>query len=124
MLFLEFLMETGLIKSECICHKCNSQIEFSAKNSLCNNYAWIFRKSINKICGTTKTIWHGSWFTCSKLKLGEILMISFSVILGSATSEIEQMYHFSPGILADWRQFINEVILDSTENNSVVVQEE
>ncbi|GFT54149.1 hypothetical protein NPIL_453561 [Nephila pilipes] len=36
----------------------------------------------------------------------------------SATSEIGQTYHFSSATLADWREFINEVILDYIENDS------
>ncbi|GFS76729.1 DDE_Tnp_IS1595 domain-containing protein [Nephila pilipes] len=119
MLFLDFLRETGLIKSECICHKCNSPMKFAAKNSLSDGYSWICRKSTNnKVCGATKTIRHGSWFTCSKLRLGEIFMLTFEIILGSATSEIGQTYSFSSATLADWSQFINEVILDYVENNS------
>ncbi|GFT90155.1 uncharacterized protein NPIL_401611 [Nephila pilipes] len=52
----------------------------------------------------------------SKLKLGEVSMLTMQIILGSATSEIGQIYHFSSAALADWRQFINEVILDYIEN--------
>ncbi|GFU31637.1 DDE_Tnp_IS1595 domain-containing protein [Nephila pilipes] len=59
----------------------------------------------------------GSWFTCNKLKLGEIFMLPFQIILGSAASEIGQTYHFSSATLADWLQFINEVILNYIENN-------
>ncbi|GFT43232.1 DDE_Tnp_IS1595 domain-containing protein [Nephila pilipes] len=94
-------------------------MKFAAKNSLSDGYSWICRKSTNnKVCGATKTIRHGSWFTCSKLRLGEIFMLTFEIILGSATSEIGQTYSFSSATLADWRQFINEVILDYVENNS------
>ncbi|GFT70131.1 DDE_Tnp_IS1595 domain-containing protein [Nephila pilipes] len=65
-----------------------------------------------------KAIRHGSWFTCSKLKLGEISMLTMQIILGSVTSEIGQTYHFSSAALADGCQFINELILDYIENNS------
>ncbi|GFT83765.1 uncharacterized protein NPIL_207311 [Nephila pilipes] len=44
-------------------------------------------------------------------------MLTFQVIFGSATSKIEQTYFLS-ATLADWCQFINEVILDFIENNS------
>ncbi|GFT64214.1 DDE_Tnp_IS1595 domain-containing protein [Nephila pilipes] len=101
MLFLDFLKETGLIKSECIFHKSNSPMKFAAKNSLSDGYSCICRKSTNnKVCGTPKTIRHGSWFTCSKLRLGEIFMLTFETILGSATSEIGQTYSFSSATLS------------------------
>ncbi|GFT86238.1 DDE_Tnp_IS1595 domain-containing protein [Nephila pilipes] len=54
---------------------------------------------------------------CYKLRLGEIFLLTFQVLLGSATSEIGQTYRFSSKTLADWRQFINIVILDYIENN-------
>ncbi|GFS34989.1 uncharacterized protein NPIL_196131 [Nephila pilipes] len=119
MLFLEILKESGLIKFECICHKCYSPMKFAAKNSLSDGYSRNCRKSTDsKVCGTTKTILHGSWFTCSKLRLGEIFTPLFQISSDSATSEIRQTYHFSSATLADWCEFINEVILDYTENDS------
>ncbi|GFS49291.1 DDE_Tnp_IS1595 domain-containing protein [Nephila pilipes] len=109
MLFLDFLKETGLIKSECICHKCNSPMKFAAKNSISDGYSGVCRKlTDNKVCGTTKTIRRGSWFTCIKLRHEEIFMHTFEIISGSATSEIRGTYSFSAATLADWCQFINE----------------
>ncbi|GFY60309.1 DDE_Tnp_IS1595 domain-containing protein, partial [Trichonephila inaurata madagascariensis] len=114
-----FVRETRLIKSEFLCPKCNVPKTFGRKNSISDGYSWICRNSRNnKVCGSTKTIRHGSWFSCSKLKLNEIFRFTQHLIMETRTKDIKAYFYFSSDTLADWRQFVNEVILDHVETTS------
>ncbi|XP_035231364.1 uncharacterized protein LOC118203209 [Stegodyphus dumicola] len=68
-----------------------------------------------KKCRAEKSIRRGSWFACSKLNLQEIFFLTWELIKGTASSNIEEDFGFSSTTLADWRQFVNEQVLDYVE---------
>ena len=52
------------------------------------------------------------------LKLFDVLLITYEILRGTKTGRIAEEYGFSSTTLADWRQFINETILNYIEENS------
>ncbi|GFT94483.1 DDE_Tnp_IS1595 domain-containing protein [Trichonephila clavipes] len=71
-----------------------------------------------KKCRAEKSIRVGSWFSCSKLNLQEILRLTWDLITGAKTCDIERKSGFSSATLADWRRFVHEQVLDHVELTS------
>lgn len=115
-LFLEFLKETGLIMKELRCEKCYSPMKFSKDNGLSDGYIWYCDKMFDKKrCSTKKSIRKGSWFFNSKLKLEEIFLLTYEIVRGTKTTDIESEYHFNSHTLTLWRKFVNQKMLDFVE---------
>lgn len=49
------------------------------------------------------------------------MMLTFELVNGTNTSKIMKEYGFGSNTLADWRPFVNEVILDYVEENSQMI---
>lgn len=45
-------------------------------------------------------------------------MLTFEIVCGAKTYDIIQQWAFDSNTMSDWRQFINEVLLEYIENNS------
>lgn len=117
-LLIEFLFEVGLLKAA-VCKKCGSGMKQKLKKSYSDGSAYVCRKMVGgNQCNTELSIRNNSWFSKSKLKLFEILLISYEILRGTKTGRIAEEYGFASTTLADWRQFINEVILNYIEENS------
>ncbi|GFU17368.1 DDE_Tnp_IS1595 domain-containing protein [Nephila pilipes] len=118
-LFLDFLKEAGLIYSELLCEKCSVPMILTPKNSLNDGFSWICKNKRDKtVCGTTKTIRYDSWFSCSKLKMEEIFLLTYEFVIGTDTSDIEKEYSFSSATLSNWRMLVNKIIFDYMEKTS------
>ncbi|GFS46292.1 hypothetical protein NPIL_2901 [Nephila pilipes] len=71
-LLQELLRKAGLIKKDLTCAKCNSPMKLRSKD-INDGAVWTYRNRINKQeCGLQKSIRFGSWFSFSKLTMGEI----------------------------------------------------
>ncbi|GFX47704.1 DDE_Tnp_IS1595 domain-containing protein [Trichonephila clavipes] len=113
---LEFLRESGLIKRNLECQKCKQLMKLRSKR-VSDRIVWVCRNKIeNKECGNQRSVRHGSWFRYSKLTLGEVLMLTFHIV--NRTDMLLNNLDFSSHTMADWRQFVHEVILDYVEENS------
>ncbi|GFU50389.1 DDE_Tnp_IS1595 domain-containing protein [Nephila pilipes] len=77
-LLQEFLRKAGLIKNDLTCAKCFSPMKLRSKD-INDGAVWTCRNRINKKgCGLQKSIRFGSWFTSSKLTMGEIFFLDLS----------------------------------------------
>ncbi|GFT39633.1 DDE_Tnp_IS1595 domain-containing protein [Trichonephila clavipes] len=113
---LEFLRESGLIKRNLECQKCKQLMKLRSKR-VSHRIVWVCRNKIeNKECGNQRSVRHGSWFRYSKLTLGEVLMLTFHIV--NRTDMLLNNLDFSSHTMANWRQFVHEVILDYVEENS------
>ncbi|GFY53099.1 DDE_Tnp_IS1595 domain-containing protein [Trichonephila inaurata madagascariensis] len=113
---LEFLRESGLIKRKLECQKCRQFMKLRSKR-VSDRIVWVCRNKIeNKECGNQRSVRHGSWFRYSKLTLGEVLMLTFHIV--NRTDMLLSNLDFASHTMADWRQFVHEVILDYVEENS------
>ena len=110
--FITFLQETGLVKSEMFRIKCSGEMRLAKKTSVSDGFKWVCRK---KACASEASFRFDSWFSCSKLNLEEIFLLTFFVVKGMRTNFIHDNFFFSSSTLADWRQFVNEVICDHVE---------
>ncbi|KAF8778940.1 putative transposase-like protein like [Argiope bruennichi] len=70
------------------------------------------------MCGKQVSLRYGSWFNSSRLTIEEIFLLTFEIVIGTRTWEIKEQYFFGNSTLSDWRQFINERILEYVEENS------
>ncbi|GFY45744.1 DDE_Tnp_IS1595 domain-containing protein [Trichonephila inaurata madagascariensis] len=112
---MEFLRESGLIKRNLECQKCKQFMKLRSKR-VSDRTVWVCRNKIeNKECGNQRSVRHGSWFRYSKLT-GEVLMLTFHIV--NRTDMLLSNQDFSSHTMGDWRQFVNEVILDYVEENS------
>ncbi|GFT44403.1 DDE_Tnp_IS1595 domain-containing protein [Trichonephila clavipes] len=57
-------------------------------------------------------------FSRSKVNLQEILRLTWDLITGAKTSDIERKSGFSSATLADWRHFVHEQVLDHVQLTS------
>ncbi|GBN14656.1 hypothetical protein AVEN_236481-1 [Araneus ventricosus] len=118
-LFSDFLQEAGLIKGVFVCEKCNSEMKIRAKKNSSDGLMWVCRKkTAGKECGIQKSIRHGSWFSSSRLRMEEVFFLTYELVRGTKSEDIQEEYFLSSTTLADWRQFVNETILDYIELNS------
>ncbi|GFU27127.1 DDE_Tnp_IS1595 domain-containing protein [Nephila pilipes] len=117
----EFLRKAGLLKKDLTCAKCNSPMKLRSKD-INDGAVWTCRNRINKKeCGLQKSVRFGSWFSCSKLTMGEIFFLTYLIVKGYGTDKIIDEYSFSSSTMADWRQFINEIIVDYVEETSETI---
>lgn len=123
-IFLDFLKDTGLIKSQLNCLKCQGEMKLRGKSTLSDGFVFVCKNSITaeggkrKKCEAQKSVRYGSWFTNSKLTLDEIFFLTYELLIGTKTNDIMSQYSFSSRTLADWRQFVNEIILEFVEASS------
>ncbi|XP_035220741.1 uncharacterized protein LOC118193724 [Stegodyphus dumicola] len=103
-------MDCGLLKDNVCCEKCKIPCGLVNQKKSSNGSIWRC-----KMCRAEKSIRRGSWFACSKLNLQEIFFLTWELIKGTASSNIEEDFGFSSTTLADWRQFVNEQVLDYVE---------
>ncbi|GFT46701.1 DDE_Tnp_IS1595 domain-containing protein [Nephila pilipes] len=77
-LLQEFLRKVGLIKKDLTCAKSDIPMKLRSKN-INDGAVWTCRNRINKQeCGLQKSIRFGSWFSYSKLTMGEIFFLDLS----------------------------------------------
>ncbi|GFX92601.1 DDE_Tnp_IS1595 domain-containing protein [Trichonephila clavipes] len=106
-------MESGLIKETFNCVRCKEPCSIVKRKKSSNGSIWRCKK-----CRAEKSIRVGSWFSCSKLNLQEILRLTWDLITGTKTCDIERKSGFSSATLADWRHFVHEQVLDHVELTS------
>ncbi|GFY05381.1 DDE_Tnp_IS1595 domain-containing protein [Trichonephila clavipes] len=106
-------MESGLIKEAFNCVRCKEPCSIVKRKKSSNGSIWRCKK-----CRAEKSIRVGSWFSCSKLNLQEILRLTWDLITGTKTCDIERKSGFSSATLADWRHFVHEQVLDHVELTS------
>lgn len=113
-LFFEFLKETGLIKRNMICSKCNGEMKIKGRKNSSEGWIWYCRKSNSEgaNCDTLKSPRYGSWFMSSRLNIPEIMMLTYEIVSGAETCHIIREYGFATSTLADWRLLVHETILD------------
>lgn len=123
-LFMDFLREVGLIKSNNICEKCGKNMKLLKKNVSdgvawkCLNYVTEKTTFKRKKCGAERSFRFGSWFSLSKLTLDEIILITYEIVKGTRTGDISEEYAFTSAACADWRRFVNHTILEYIQENS------
>ncbi|KAF8785343.1 hypothetical protein HNY73_010896 [Argiope bruennichi] len=78
----------------------------------------IIRGESRKMCGKQVSLRYGSWFNSSRLTIEEIFLLTFEIVIGTRTGEIKEQHFFGKSTLSDWRQLINERILEYVEENS------
>ncbi|GFQ79488.1 DDE_Tnp_IS1595 domain-containing protein [Trichonephila clavata] len=106
-------MESGLLKDELNCAKCREPCSLIKRKKSSNGSIWRCKK-----CRGEKSLRIGSWFSCSKLNLQEIILLTWHLISGTKTCDIERDLGFSSATSADWRQFVHEQVLDHVELTS------
>ncbi|KAF8790531.1 hypothetical protein HNY73_005540 [Argiope bruennichi] len=120
--FFAFLKESGLIKTP-NCPICNVLMQVRTRNDVSDGYSFVCQNSIirgesRKMSGKQVSLRYGSWFNSSRLTIEEIFLLTFEIVIGTRTGEIKEQYFFGDSTLSDWRQFINERILEYVEENS------
>ncbi|GFR06066.1 DDE_Tnp_IS1595 domain-containing protein [Trichonephila clavata] len=106
-------MESGLLKDKLNCAKCREPCSLIKRKKSSNGSIWRCKK-----CRGEKSLRIGSWFSCSKLNLQEIILLTWHLISGTKTCDIERDLGFSSATSADWRQFVHEQVLDHVELTS------
>ncbi|KAF8794324.1 hypothetical protein HNY73_002315 [Argiope bruennichi] len=125
--FFAFLKESGLIKTP-NCPICNVLMQVRTRNDVSDGYSFVCRNSIirgesRKMCGKQVSLRYGSWFNSSRLTIEEIFLLTFEIVIGTRTGEIKEQYFFGNSTLSDWKQFVNERILEYVEENSEKIVE-
>ena len=72
--FITFLQETGLVKSEMFRIKCSGEMRLAKKTSVSDGFKWVCRK---KAYASEASFRFDSCFSCSKLNLEEIFLLTF-----------------------------------------------
>ncbi|KAF8774611.1 hypothetical protein HNY73_017143 [Argiope bruennichi] len=77
----------------------------------------ITRAESRKMSGKQVSFRYDSWCNSSKLTWEEIFLLTFEILIGTRTSEIQEQYFFVNSTLSN-RRFVNERILEYMEENS------
>ncbi|KFM72220.1 hypothetical protein X975_17940, partial [Stegodyphus mimosarum] len=89
-MLIDFLMEVGLLKAA-VCKKCGSGMKQKLKKSYSDGFVYVCRKMVGgNQCNTEMSIRHNSWFSKSKLKLFEVLLITYEILRGTKTGRIAE----------------------------------
>ena len=87
-MLVDFLMEVGLLKAA-VCKKCGSGMKQKLKKSYLDGFGYVCHKMVgNNQYNTEMSIRHNSWFSKSKLKLFEVLLITYEILRGTKTGRI------------------------------------
>ncbi|GFT01327.1 hypothetical protein NPIL_322101 [Nephila pilipes] len=101
-LLQEFLRKADLIKKDLTCAKYNSPMKLRSKD-INDGAVWTCRNRINKQeWGLQKSIRFESWFSFSKLTMGEIFFSTHLIVKRYGTDKIIDEYSFSSSTMADW----------------------
>ncbi|KAF8783398.1 hypothetical protein HNY73_013562 [Argiope bruennichi] len=87
-----------------------------ATSFVCRNS--IIRGESRKMYGKQVSFRYGSWFNSNRLTMEEIFLLTFEILIGTRTGELKEKYFFGNSTLSNWRQFINERILEYVQENS------
>lgn len=110
-LFIDFLKEARLIKTHLMCEKCNVPMLIKARKVVSDGFVFLcYQKTDDKKCTVNRSLRTGSWFSKSGLKMFEIFLLTYEIVKGTRTRDIESEYYFATNTLADYRQFIREII--------------
>ena len=78
-MLIDFLMEVVLLKAA-VRKKCGSGMKQKLKKSYSDGFVCVCRKMVSdNQCSTEMSIKHNSWFSKSKLKLFEVLLITYEI---------------------------------------------
>lgn len=112
-LFIDFLKETRLIKPQLMCEKCNVPMQVKGRAVVSDGFIWLCsHKSDDKKCTVNRSLRTGSWFSKSGLKLFEIFLLTYEIVKGTRARDIESEYYFATNTLADYRQYVREVVTE------------
>lgn len=67
-------------------------------------------------CSKSKSYKFGTWFGRSNITIEEILLLTYEILIWQRTDDIMQQYNFSSSTMCDWRNFVNERIVEYMES--------
>lgn len=118
-LFDNFMRHCHLIVSEAKCPRCDKNLTLSQRPQLSDRYYWrCGKKSAGNTCYGSKSVRENSWFSKSKLTMPEIFLLTYEIVKGYTADNLIDEYAFSSATVADWRQFVRELIVDYIELHS------
>lgn len=118
-LSLNFLFDAGLIKRELICPHCGDSMVLKQTANTTDKVRWECNKhGKNRICRTRRSIRVQSWFSSSKLSLGEIMNLTYEILNGTESKQIIREFSFSECTICEWRHFITEQLVGYIEKIS------
>lgn len=106
---IEFCMKVGLITKVYTCPQCGENMHLYKRSDVSDKYRWRCRKDDHDV---RRSIRKGSWFEKSKLKMFDILMITYMWIMNIEGDWIAIDRGVSGKTVIDWKGFCREVCID------------
>jgi hypothetical protein len=119
---LKFLQVCGLLKREMLCPNCGSNMSLWKCKRAIDKLRWGCGKGKQgQRCNGTQSLRHSSWFTDSKLKLLEIMLLTYGIMRKVPSETIQKEFQIAGHTACDWFRFCRDVVLDFVESKSEMI---
>ena len=115
---IQFLKDTGLIRSQMTCYTCGLDMTGSAIPQRRDQFRWRCRRRAATVCSASRSIKHGSWFHHSCLTFQEVLFLTYEIVHNVPAKRILHEYGHGSATVTDWRQFVREAMAVYLQDNS------
>ena len=115
---IQFLKDTGLIRSQMTCETCGLDMTWSAIPQCRDRFWWRCRRRAATVCSETQSIKYGSWFHHSCLTFQEVLFLTYEIVHNVPAKRILHEYGHGSATVTDWRQFVREAMAVYLQDNS------
>lgn len=115
---IEWLRERGMIANGYVCGKCGCDMKIIKRADVSDGCTWNCQKYGEANHNVKRSVRKGTWFEESKLKMSDILIMTYMWCIKLGNNVIESELGLSAPTVVDWKSFCREVCVEMCINGN------
>lgn len=107
---IDYCMNLGLLSRRYVCPKCGKDMYLRPRSDINDQFEWVCRSSDHRV---KRSIRSGTWFSKSRLPLGDILLLCCFLVHRIEHKVIMSELCLSSSTVCDWSSYVREVFVDA-----------